>query len=252
MKATNILSNNIPSNISKASRRALVYSNLVYLLPVIVLLYKYFGQKSINISGLIILSVYYIAVMLYSINYHICQKYTNNIPDNFLLECPSKNMSYSQAKFNDLTLANFSLFLTILYIMPINNELRIILQSIGILWVITTQSFTNIFDNILYNSIPALVMSIFYFIYLVATFKHLHLVSQIISIFGCIFAIIAVTLFIFLRSNYGTTHTLWHIFGGLSGGMLLYPAVIGTDKFTWSGLFKLNRNQDTTLLDTKL
>jgi len=250
-KAANILSPPAPPVISSREKQALVYSNLIYLLPVVVLFYKYFGQKSINTSGFVILVVFYIAVMLYSINYHVCQKHVDPTEDDLIMKCASNNMFYSQAQFNDLTMANFSLFITILYIIPIHDELRIILQSIGILWVITTQSFTNVFNNVLYNSIPALIVAIFYFIYLVMSFKHLHVFSQIISILGCLLSIAAVALFLFFRGNYGLTHTLWHVFGGISGGCLLFPAVIGEDKFTWRGLFRFTR-KEATLRDTKL
>ena len=249
--AANFLKPPAPPIITSKDKQALVYSNLIYLLPVVVLLYKYFGQKAISTSGFVILTVFYIAVMLYSINYHVCQKHVNPTNDDLIMKCASDNMFYSQAQFNDLTMANFSLFITILYIIPIHDELRNILQTIGILWVITTQSFTNVFNNVLYNSIPALVASIFYFIYLVMSFKHFHIISQIVSIVGCLLSIAAVALFIFFRGNYGLTHTLWHVFGGISGGCLLFPAVIGEDKFTWHGLFKFTR-KEATLRDAKL
>lgn len=245
--ATNSEVQNITSN----DKRGLVYSNLIYLLPVVVLVYKYFWQKSISTSGFIILAVFYTAVMLYSINYHICQKTVEPQQDDLLESCASGNMFYVQAQTNDLVMANFALFITILYIIPIHNELCIILQSIGILWVITTQSFTKIFNNIIYNSIPALVAGVFYFIYLVSAFKHHHWVSQVISIIGCLFSIAAVVLFLVFRNNYGLTHTLWHVFGGLSGGCLLFPAIIPADKFSWRGLFSFTRHEPT-LLDTKL
>jgi len=240
-----------PPKISGTERRALVYSNFIYLLPVFVLVYKYFGQKAISTSGFIILSVFYIAVMLYSINYHLCQKHVDPTPDDLIMKCASNNMFYSQAQFNDLTMANFALFITILYIIPIHTDLLVILQSIGILWMITTQSFTSVFNNVIYNSIPALVAGIFYSIYLVVSFKHHHWVSRVISIIGCLFSIAAVLLFLIFRGNYGLTHTLWHVFGGLAGGCLLFPAVIPADKFTWRGLLSFTR-RDATLLDTKL
>jgi len=240
-----------PPVISSQDKRALVYSNFIYLLPIVVLFYKYFIQKSISTSGFVILTVFYIAVMLYSINYHVCQKHVDPTEDDLIMKCANDNMFYSQAQFNDLTMANFSLFITILYIIPIHDELRIILQTIGILWVITTQSFTSVFNNVLYNSIPALIASLFYFTYLVMSFKNLHIFSQIISIFGCILSVAAVALFIFFRGNYGITHTLWHVFGGISGGCLLFPAVIGEDRFTWHGLFRFTR-KEATLRDTKL
>lgn len=240
-----------PPKISSTERRGLVYSNFIYLLPVLVLVYKYFSQKSISTSGFIILAVFYIAVMLYSINYHLCQKHVDPTPDDLIMKCASDNMFYSQAQFNDLTMANFALFITILYIMPIHTDLLVILQSIGILWMITTQSFTSVFNNVIYNSIPALIASVFYFIYLITAFKHHHLISQIISIAGCLFSVAAVLLFLIFRGNYGLTHTLWHVFGGLAGGCLLFPAVITEDKFTWYGLLSFTR-RNATILDSKL
>lgn len=248
---TNRLSPPRPPVITGIERRGLVYSNFIYLLPVVVLIYKFFYQKSISTSGFIILAVFYIAVMLYSINYHLCQKHVDPTPDDLFMKCAGDNMFYSQAQFNDLTMANFALFITILYIIPIHDELRIILQSIGILWMITTQSFTSVFNNVIYNSIPALVAGVFYFIYQITTFKHHHIVSQIISIVGCLFSVAAVALFLVFRGNYGLTHTLWHVFGGLAGGCLLFPAVIPADKFTWRGLLSFTR-RNATLLDTKL
>jgi len=240
-----------PQIISGDERRKLVYSNFIYLLPVFVLIYKYFSQKSISTSGFIILTVFYLAVMLYSINYHLCQKHTYSTSDDLIMKCSNDNMFYSQAQFNDLTMSNFALFITILYIMPIHTDLLVILQSIGILWMITTQSFTSVFNNVIYNSIPALIASVFYFIYLIKTFKHHHLISQIISVMGVLFSAVAVALFLMFRDNYGLTHTLWHIFGGLSGSCLLFPAVIPADKFTWRGLLGFT-HRDATLLDTKL
>ena len=237
--------------ITAADRRALVYSNFIYLLPIVVLVYKYFGQKSISTSGFVILSVFYLAVMLYSINYHTCQKHVDPTQIDLIMKCDSNNMFYSQAQTDDLTMANFALFITMLYIMPINDELRIILQSVGILWVITTQSFSKVFNSVIYNAIPALVAAVFYFIYLVMTFKHHHIISQVISIIGCLLSLAAVALFMFFRGDYGLTHTLWHVFGGISGGCLLFPAVISEDKFSWRGLFSFT-NRDATLLDTKL
>lgn len=249
--ASNIFKPPAPPVISSKDKRGLVYSNLIYLLPVVVLFYKYFVQKSINTSGFVILTVFYIAVMLYSINYHACQKHVDPTADDLIMKCASDNMFYSQAQFNDLTMANFSLFITILYIIPIHDELRIILQTIGILWVITTQSFTNVFNNVIYNSIPAIIASLFYFVYLIISFKHLHIFSQVISILGCLLSIAAVALFIFFRGNYGLTHTLWHVFGGISGGCLLFPAVIGEDKFNWRGLLRFT-HKEATLRDAKL
>jgi len=237
--------------ITATARRALVYSNFIYLLPVVVLVYKFVWQKSISTSGFVILSVFYLAVMLYSINYHICQKHVDPTQIDLIMKCDSDNMFYSQAQTDDLTMANFALFITMLYIMPINDELRIILQSVGILWVITTQSFSKVFNGVIYNAIPALVASVFYFIYLVMTFKHHHIISQVISIIGCLFSLAAVALFMFFRGDYGLTHTLWHVFGGLAGGCLLFPAVIAEDKFTWRGLFSFT-NRAATLQDVNL
>jgi hypothetical protein len=241
-----------PPVLSANDKRSLVYSNLIYLLPVVILFYKYFGQKSISLSGFVTLSVFYTATMLYSINYHLCQKRKDPTPDDLIERCHNKKgMFYVQAHTNDLTMANYSLFITVLYIMPIPDELRIILQSVGILWVITTQSFSNIFNNVLYSSLPALAVGVFYLVYLIMSFRHHHIISQCISIAGCLFSIIAVVLFLFLRGNYGVTHTLWHVFGGLAGGCLLYPAVIGDDKFTWRHVFRFTK-EEPTLTDAKL
>jgi hypothetical protein len=240
-----------PPVLTKKDKEALVYSNFIYLLPVVVLIYKYFGQKSINISGFVILSVFYIATMLYSMNYHLCQKRRDETADDLISRCYDNGMFYVQAQTNDLTMANYSIFITVLYIMPINDDLRIILQSIGILWIITTQSFNNIFNNILYSSIPTLLVGIFYLIYLIFSFRHHHILSQIISIFGCLFAIAAMVLFIFFRGNYPITHTLWHVFGGIAGGCLMFPAVIGDDKFKWRETFRFTK-EEPTLTDTKL
>jgi len=241
-----------PPVLSAKDKEALVYSNFIYLLPVAVLFYKYFGQKSINLSGFIVLSVFYLATMLYSMNYHVCQKRRDPTPDDLIERCYNqKGMYYVQAQTNDLTMANYSLFITVLYIMPIPDELRVILQSVGILWVITAQSFKNIFNNVLYSALPALAVGILYLVYLVMSFRHHHIVSQCISIAGCLFSIIAVVLFLFLRGNYGVTHTLWHVFGGLAGGCLLFPAVVGDDKFTWRSTFRFTK-EEPTLTDAKL
>lgn len=241
-----------PPVLSAKDKRALVYSNFIYLFPIVVLIYKYFGQKSINLSGFIVLTLFYMATMLYSMNYHLCQKHRDATPDDLIERCFNKNgMFYVQAQTNDLTMANYSLFITILYIMPIPDELRIILQSAGILWVITTQSFKNIFNNVLYSALPALAVGILYLVYLVMSFRHYHILSQCISIAGCLFSIIAVVLFLFFRGNYGITHTLWHVFGGLAGGCLLFPAVVGDDKFTWRSTFRFTK-EEPTLTDAKL
>lgn len=253
---TLIYINNTESLKSKSYSKMLVYSNLIYLLPIIILIYKFFWQKSIDLIGFLILGIFYLATMLYSINYHICQGRSAQVSSDFpylsiVAKCAKDGMLYTQAQFNDLVLANYTVFLTLLYIMPINNELRIVLQSIVILWIITAQSFSNVFNNSIFLAIPTVLVAIFYFIYQVVTFRHLHIFSQILTGFGCIFAAVAMGLFLFPGDKYELLHGLWHIFGGLGGSCILFPAVIGKDKFTWRGLFHLSP-REPTLLDKNL
>lgn len=216
------------------SRDFLIYSNLAYLLPIAVLLYKILYKKHFPKRVGFELALIYVAVMYFSINYHICRseiakkdsdinQYQTELPENNIKQsCEiGGGMVLDKATLLDHIFAFYAISITMLYLIPLDPYTRHLIQSSLLIFIIVLQSYNELpYDDII-TAIPTLLVAIYFSYYLISSKTKKSNYYFVLS--GALLSIAAVMLFMLYPEPYWLNHSLWHILGALSGALLLFP-----------------------------
>jgi len=216
------------------SKNMLIYSNLAYLFPLIILLYKILYKKHFSKPIGFELAILYCAVMFFSSKYHICRsniaekdgdviQYQSDLPESHKKQiCPvGEGMYLDKATLLDHVFAFYALTATMLYLIPMKSEVRHLIMTIVLIYIIILQSHNKIYNDNMITAIPTLIITCYFMYYIIHNKTNQS--NYYFVVLGGILSLIAVILFMAVPEPYWLNHSLWHILGAISGGLLLFP-----------------------------
>lgn len=208
----------------------LVYSNFTYLLPALIIAFRVFYTKKMDFfNGIELLTLLITVGLFTSYGYHICQQDFQNThhkqPDTHACEsCPNESwppgmsdITYENAKFLDHFLANFTVFMVLIYILPLKPDIKTMLRIFGMLWIV--MSTVRNHDDI--AQIPTVFIT---FGLLFPFWWYSGGLSRNIS-WSIGMILILTALWAFKQPNYNLYHGIWHVCGALSAASFLWSGV---------------------------
>tara|TARA_Y100000389_G_scaffold204490_1_gene257367 strand:- start:586 stop:1380 length:795 start_codon:yes stop_codon:yes gene_type:complete len=191
-----------------------IYSNLIYILPVIVAFYKYFVQKNLQLDDLIILTIGFSLLILYSLFYHNCinkmnvmhergewqkEKHDelkkNKYPFQIIYECSDGNLSipYNIAKVRDTLMGLLMHILLLLIIIGVGKKTKFTVLLCSLFYIITILSYNKL-KNLYLHVIPLGLAVLFLIYHLVKSFNKYSSLEKICIGIAIIFIIIGAIL----------------------------------------------------------
>lgn len=135
---------------------------------------------------------------------------------------------YSLLNYRDHILANLSIVFIILIVTNINKKLRYILLMMSFVFLLSVLSYKEL-EKYYLQYIPTGLSLIVFACYIVYLFKNNNsklknnMLQFILCYVGGIILFIIGFIFLKKEGDYWLYHSLWHIFGGLAGSLILYP-----------------------------
>lgn len=248
----------------------LTLSNLAYLLPVFVIIFKATPLVStdnrvpLRIAIPLIFLLFFIGIVV-SWGYHNCSsdlaiqagqdlsQFDPLVADSCSTCKPTWHSAMTWSghtpvnilHFLDVTVTMFIMFVFFSYLVPIRSEVRHISTLFAFMWVFY---FTALQMQYV-AAIPILLVSVFFFVY---WYYHRHesKTRNIMWSIGVASTIVAFFFYITELPNYFIGHQLWHIMGGLSAAAFSFCiATKAADKFPdhpfWSWLFRVEPRSET-------
>lgn len=248
----------------------LVCSNVAYLIPAGVVLYKLVkphGRRIDIFIGVELILVFLFVAVFTSTSYHLCRadlcikedidpeeiKINSDKTLNPCLTCSSwvkkipfssTEVTYSLSKTYDHLFAMFVLLLVIINIIPLRQNFKQLIIIVSLLWMSTFLESGN--DVV--ASLPVILVSILFFIFWLSVRVNISKIRVITWSLAMVTMVISFILY--CLEPYWLMHSLWHIFGAITGALLLsqtagcYENVFGKivlPKFV-KPLFKLQEN----------
>lgn len=208
----------------------LVYSNFAYLLPALIIGFRVFYTGKMDAFNGIELMTLLVTVGLFtSYGYHICQqdfdKTYNTSPDNKpCLSCPKEtwppgmeDITYENAMFLDHFLANLTVFMVLIYVLPLKPDIKTALRIFGMLWIVL--STVRHSDEIAQIPTVLITFGLMFPFWMYAG----GLARNISWGLGMIFILVA--LWAFKQPDYDIYHGIWHVCGALSAASFLWSGV---------------------------
>ena len=203
----------------------IIYSNIIYILPVLVAFYKYFGQQDLQLDDLIVLTIGFCLLIVYSSFYHNCinemgkkkerfgpgsdkrqSKVTrsrtstsnrNNTSESYetIYNCSDGDLSipYNIASLKDNLLANFIPILLALIIIGVGQRTKFVVSLCSLFYIITILSYNKLSDIYLYV-LPLGLMILLLIYHFVRSFSKYSLFEKICIGIAIILIIIAAIL----------------------------------------------------------
>ena len=218
----------------------LVYSNLVYLTPAAVVIYRTV-KDTLPVTAAIELVPFYLFVTFFSSwSYHacrgnlardgvvdLCENNSNSQEYGVCNTCPKTGLMFTEMQYNqaiilDHILAFYAILLSVIHVLPLRSELAMIARTIGLIWIIGSLmvSSSNGDDIAIVIFIPLILLLLVFFAQTYKTFKSRAICWPI----GLGFAISSFVCF-FQNHNYWLNHSLWHIFSGVAASFFLAGGV---------------------------
>ncbi len=239
---------------SQQSKYTLCLSNLAYLFPASIVLYKMIrpGDNKLNKADGSSLIILFIFVAIFSSwSYHSCRsdltsngKFDKNAthttlnfqntcqtcPDStmsFVNSFPGSNepMSFQLSRFIDHYTAILTLVMVILHTIPLHEKIRKLLLVISLLWMILFLSA----GNEAFALVPAILMLIMLLIFWFMIRKNKEsgfFTRNKIWALSFVFMIAAFICFKIDSEPYWMNHSQWHIYGSIAAGLLLSKTAI--------------------------
>jgi hypothetical protein len=216
------------------SNNMLIYSNLAYLFPLSVLLYKIVYKKHFPKFVGFELAMLYCAVMYFSMTYHMCRsdianevgddvQYESDLPDTQKKQmCPiGEGMYLDKATLLDHIFAFYALATTILYLIPMKSSARHFIMTAMLLYIIVLRSYNTIkYANIII-AFPTFIAASYFVYYIIHNHNKRRNFYFVLG--GGVVSLVAIILFMVFPEPYWLNHSLWHILGAIAGGLLLFP-----------------------------
>jgi predicted membrane channel-forming protein YqfA (hemolysin III family) len=192
----------------------IIYSNIIYILPVVVAFYKYFGQKDLQLDDLIVLTIGFCLLIIYSSFYHNCinemnrrtedgvwQQTQNDVikkkkyPFQIIYECSDGDLPipYNIAKLKDNLLGMFMPIFLSLIIVGVGEKTKFAVSLCSLFYMITILSYNKL-RNIYLYVLPLGLMILFLIYHLIKSFDKYSLFEKICIGIAIIFIITAVIL----------------------------------------------------------
>lgn len=224
--------------------KLLLFTNISYILPAIVLAskLKFLKNSSLMEEGILLVAFFLVAFFT-SWSYHSCRSFqccnvvgdTNetyahaNIkscatcpttPLHWLESLPfsKESIKFNLLKYNDYVFAFLAIILTCLYVIPFQECFKRCFLILSIIWILVTLSVEN--DRLACLPVIALIILFITFWVKVRPFDS-DKNRQIFWYFASACFLIALYCFQIDREPYYLKHSLWHIFGGLGLALLL-------------------------------
>ena len=223
----------------------LILSNLSYLLPAGVTFYQMYkkrGSKMDKFDGWSLIVLFLFITFFSSWSYHQCrgdvvidegidpEQLSPNLSEEALCtECPSTTMNWTSGsddltlhltKFIDHFLAMFTIFMVIIYVIPISEKFRKFFIIMSLVWFVLFLSTGN--DMI--AALPILFASIVLIMFWALVFKKQDTGGYDRNIAWSLSLISTILAFVFFKWDtepYWLKHSLWHMLGAFAGAFLL-------------------------------
>ena len=219
----------------KVSEEFLLYSNVGYILPMIILTFGWIQFKrgknnKIHTIMWVELMILLAMVVVISSNYHQCRsKLTEgdelNIQSMPLTQCPNvtgRAMSSDFAERADMFIANYTLGIFFLYLLPLTWEQVALARVLLLVIIFGVDTFAS--KNTLMKVVPVitgiLAGSLLYFT-IYKNWAKGDKMMKILFSFGLIFSLGGVMMFQLFQSPYWLTHGMWHLCGGMTISFLI-------------------------------
>ena len=225
---------------TKVSEEFLLYSNLAYILPMIILTFGWIQFKrgknnKIHTIMWVELMILLAMVVVISSNYHQCRskltEATTDDPTELsaqsipLTYCPNvtgKAMTSDFAERADIFIANYAIGIFLLYLLPLTWEQIAVARVLLLVVLFGTDTFAS--ENVLLKVVPVIVgilggCLLYFTIY--KNWAKGDKMMKILFSFGLIFSLGGCMLFQFFQSPYWLTHGMWHLCGGMAISFLI-------------------------------
>jgi len=206
----------------------LVFSNFIYVLPILAAIYMWRKGRlsnSITIEIIILLSaIIFVSWFFHSCRGEIasetdpCQNSTNVDIDN-CTRC-SKNFgnynlfssSISNTAFADKFLAQYIVLLIMTYILPLKNTVKTVIRTVSLVLIIVLLVSVN---GTKFEYISGLIIFLLVIPLYVVNIPFLSNNNKIFAVLAVICWVIALCICFIPKDKYWLFHSLWHIFGGV-------------------------------------
>lgn len=238
----------------------LVFSNFIYVLPILATIYMWHKGRlsnSITVEIVILLS----AIIFVSWFFHSCRgsiasesdpcQNSGDIDINNCMRC-TKNFgdynlfssSISNTAFADKFLAQYIVILIMTYILPLKNTIKTIIRTVSLVLIIVllvSVRGTN------FEYISALIIFLLVIPLYVINIPFLSRNNKIFAIIAIVCWVTALSICFIPKDKYWLFHSLWHIFGGICAmfAILLASSFYDVPKdFHGSDLYHIICKQD--------
>ena len=236
----------------------LVLSNLAYLAPASVTLFKIYEGVIAPMDGAPLITLFGFITFFGSWSYHSCRAdlaiNTNTDPCQEQARaaqakiqpcdhCPPNSMTwvnnipgarkedpltFQLAHFVDYFLAEFTLLMVLIHVLPISCKARKLIMVFCMVWIIMFLSG----GNEAFALLPSLLFVCIMIVFWAFTSRHQVDNGQFYTrnkawTLATLSVILATVFFKFDGEPYWLKHSLWHIFGGLSAALLLSKSASG-------------------------
>jgi hypothetical protein len=227
-------------------RDLLLFSNIAYMSPAVVALYKGFVSKTLNVPSAIEIAAFSTFVtFITSWNFHECRSNLASIEGDAeeqsgsinaeYTPCPDTGrmwlkMCYGETRNIDNIFAIFTMLLIILHIVPLRDSVRSIYRTFGFLYIVFVILSVGPNDGSVIAGLPVMIALLAFVLpYLWVTRKRRDKESHIRRLTWSLSACFSIVAFVMFAMNekFWLYHSLWHIFGGLSGALLVAGASSG-------------------------
>lgn len=230
----------------------LVLTNLSYLLPGGVTAYKIFqppGQRMNAYSGTELISLFGFLTFFASWSYHqcradlsittgvdVCQTNPKTVDIPPCEVCPKNNtlswvselpgstqpMNYQISRFIDHLFATFTIFMTIIHVLPIHDKIRKLCIILTLIWMVIFLSAGNEALALVPSLISFMVLIIFWYsIRRSGNKSNVFFSRNKTWVLALLSMTLAVSFFQWDDEPYWLKHSLWHILGAISAALLI-------------------------------
>jgi len=219
-------------------------SNLAYLLPVIVIIYKLCpgcGQSIDPFIGAELIVVFLVITLFTSTSFHMCRDDIRTNPpqedDDKDLNCKECNfttmswtkflpgashaITYQTIRLLDHFIAWFSIILVLVNIIPLKDNIKQMCIILSIIWLLFFLPTCNDIAAVM----PVLALTTLFFIFWITVRKGINTLRNIVwgmAVITCIVSLICYTC-----GTYWLSHSCWHVFGAITVTLLLMQTAGG-------------------------
>jgi hypothetical protein len=233
------------------SKYTLCISNLAYLFPASVTVYKMLKSKLDVSDGSSLIIMFTFVGLFSSWSYHSCRAdltldskidksaiHANYDQIEKCATCPdstmaivnyipgsSDKMSFQLSRFIDHFTAIFAIIIVILHTVPVHEKIRKLFIIISMVWMILFLSGSNEIVSLIPAMLLLLLLIVFWFMIRKNKENTFFTRNKMWSL-SLIFIFAAIYCFKISDEPYWLKHSLWHVFGAISAGLLISKTAI--------------------------